>query len=116
MNHFLVFSTLVVLMTSCAEHRVKRYQDMLDKHVGVTQKKELDRQLGEPTQCRPDGSMKLCEYRTAAGRNEQVPYVHQKKEGFPDLSPYEHYDVLHLFYDDFNVLRDWKAVVLPHPQ
>jgi hypothetical protein len=113
---FYLIVGVAVFLTSCAEYRIKRYQHLLDTHVGSSPKPTLDKLLGEPASCRPDGNLKLCEYRTSAGRNEQVPYVHQKKQGFPDLSPYEHYDVLHLFYDDFDVLREWRPVVLPHPQ
>lgn len=110
-----ILSLLFLLFIGCTEPRFKRYQDIIDPKVGVADKTDMNRMLGSPVKCTPDGSYQMCEYRTAKGRNEPVPSVHEKKEGFPDLSPYEYYDVLHLFYDDFGVLRDWKPVVLPKP-
>ena len=113
----ILFVLSLVVFCSCTETRIKRYSDILEPHVGNTSKVEMDRLLGGPAYCRAEGKYQLCEYRTAIGRNEQIPYVHLKNDAMgPDLSPYEHFDVLQLYYDDFGTLRDWKPIVLPNPQ
>ena len=103
---------MAFLLIGCTETRVKRYGNILDPLVGTARKTQVNRKLGIPAFCQLESPLERCEYRTARGRNEQIPYIHQKREGFPDLSPYEHFDVLHLYYDGFGILRDWEPVVM----
>jgi hypothetical protein len=104
----------LLLLCACTEHRVKRYAEILEPRVGVATKEEVTAQLGQPAFCRPDSQYQLCEYRTASGRNAQTPEVYRRQSGFggPDVSPYEHFDVIHAYFDNFGTLRDWKAIVV----
>ena len=108
---FLCF--LMFFFTACSEPRVKKYKGILDPQIGAATKLQINKLLGKPTFCKPEGKYDKCEYRTTRGRNEPTPSIHKKEEALgPDLSPYEHFDVLHLFYDGFGVLREWQPVVL----
>jgi len=102
------------VLVGCTSPRLKRYHDLIDPHVGKAKKEKMDSLLGVPSSCKRTPSLKLCEYRTASERNEPVPGVLEKPKGFggPDVSPYEYFDVLHLFYDDFGVLQEWNPVVI----
>ena len=99
------------LCSSCTESRVKKYSDILEPLVGTAKKERLNEVLGKPTFCKRELAYEQCEYRTSRGRNDPVPEVFRKSEGLgPDLSPYEYFDVLRLYYDDFGVLKEWDAV------
>ena len=109
-----VFAVLVSLaLMACTEPRIKRYQTMLDPMVGTAKKTDVDAQLGKAIKCERKEKGQECEYRTASGRNEQIPMAHQQRSAMgPDLSPYEYFDVLHLTYDDFGILKDWQPVIV----
>lgn len=86
---------------------------MLDPKVGVAKKDEINKFLGNATWCTPEAGTEKCEYRTSRGSNHPVPDMYRKEEALgPDLSPYDRFDVLHLYYDAFGVLKDWEPVVL----
>lgn len=104
--------TLALALSACTQTPVRRYSDMIDPLVGSGKKEELDRLLGFPASCRQESVFQKCEYRTASGRNAPTPMVFTKQPGKPDLSPYESFDVIHLFYDDQRILKEWQAVVL----
>ncbi len=107
--------TLLLTLLSCTEPRVKKYQDILEPRVGSGKKEEIDKLLGNPTWCKDEDGTQKCEYRSSRANNSPVPDVYKKEEGMgPDLSPYDRYDVLHLKYDGFGVLKDWEPVVVPH--
>ena len=102
------------ITVACTESRVKRYDDLIGPEIGKGNKKEISKLLGPPTFCNEKGKYEVCEYRTARGRNEQTPYVHRKEPAMaPDLTPYEHFDVIHVSYDGFGVVQAWEPIVLP---
>ena len=102
---------LLLLFAGCAQHPVTRYQNMLDPLVGSARKPDMDKLLGKSVSCQSEQGGQVCEYRTSRGRNHPVPDVYRKESGMgPDLSPYDHFDVLHLYYDEFGNFRDWQAV------
>jgi hypothetical protein len=104
---------LFLFFTSCAETRVKKYEDLLEPLLGKADKKEVDKLLGTPVSCTPVDTYQRCEYRTSRGRNEPVPFTGQKSAAMgPDLSPYEYFDVLALTYDGFNTLREWEPLTV----
>jgi len=81
--------------------------------VGVWQQPEVNGRLGNPVYCRAQSELQRCEYRTAAGRNLPTQEVHQRIPTMgPDLSPYENFDVLYLYFDDTGRLKDWTPVVI----
>ncbi len=103
---------LLVLIVACTQPRMRRYSEVIDPMVGSGKKEELDRLLGNPTFCQQEKAFQKCEYRTAMGHNAPTPIVFTKMTHMPDVSPYEYFDVIHLFYDDLRVLKEWQAVVL----
>jgi hypothetical protein len=111
-EHFLFLLLFAATVLSCTQPRTKRYSDMIDPLVGSAKKEEVDRLLGVPAFCRQETALQKCEYRTASGRNAPTPEVFSKKTTIPDVSPYEYFDVIHLFYDDRRVLKEWQAVVV----
>lgn len=105
---------LAVIATGCTQSRVRRYEELLDKHVGSEKKDRIATVLGAPAKCIPAEGGERCEYRTNAGRNRSSPGVHAPAPGFgPDTSPYEFFDVIHVFYNDVGLMREWQPVVLP---
>jgi len=81
--------------------------------VGNGKKESVDKVLGPPIKCVKEHALEKCEYRTARERNDPVPAVHHQERSMgPDLSPYEHFDVLHLYYDSFGLLREWEPIVI----
>lgn len=111
----LAFLFFIVGILGCTEPRVKKYSNILEPRVGSGKKDEIDRLLGNPTWCKEKEGLQKCEYRSSRANNAPVPDVFRKEEGMgPDLSPYDRYDVLHLTYDGFGVLKDWEPVVIPH--
>lgn len=103
----------LLLLSSCAELRVKKYSNLLDPMLGSSKKQEVSKVLGSPTFCQAEGVFEKCEYRTASVRNYPVPAVYRKEIAMgPDLSPYEYFDVLEVQYDSFGVFKDWQPVVL----
>ena len=107
----LVLSVLV----SCAQSRVRRFDELIEPKIGKATKSNMSQLLGTPVKCIRVAALERCEYRTASQRNDPVPGVHIPKKGMgPDVSPYEYFDVIHVFYDDFRVVRDWAPVVI-HP-
>ena len=48
----------------------------------------------------------------ATGRNAPTPMVFTKSSTMPDVSPYDYFDVIHLFYDDQRVLTEWQPIVI----
>jgi hypothetical protein len=111
---FLLALLFTVLFSGCSEVRVRKYQRGLDPLVGSANKGKINRMLGTPTTCKhTDEITETCEYRTSWGRNDAVPSVFTKVNGFgPDLSPYEYFDVLELSYDGFGVLQTWHPLVV----
>ncbi len=107
----IIFSFFIFFI-SCSYPRIKHYESLLDNKIGVADKEAISKLLGSPVFCDKNMALERCEYRTSAGRTEIVPEVVKKTETWPDLSPYDYYDVIHLFYDDKGILRDWKAIVL----
>jgi hypothetical protein len=92
---------------------VKKYSDILEPRMGTAKKAEIDKFLGQATQCTSQGEYEECEYRTARGKNEPVPAVHTKAPAMgPDLAPYEHFDVIRVKYDSLGILREWKPIHL----
>lgn len=103
----------IFLCLACTQTRVERYADLIEPHIDGAKKPEMNRILGAPTYCREEGKFEKCEYRTARGRNESVPGIHHKQPAMgPDLTPYEHFDVIHLYYDSFSVLKEWQPIVV----
>ena len=110
---FILCIFLFGALPSCTELRVKKYRQMLEPKIGTTKKFEINKLLGSPAFCKQEVRYEKCEYRTMAAQNNQVPGIMRKEEGMgPDLSPYDYFDVLHLFYDGFEILREWEPVVL----
>ena len=111
MNIFLL--SLVFLLSACAQSRVNKYNGLLESKVGRSDRNDVGRILGEPVKCSPEGDLEKCEYRTASAKNHPVPDVFKKQPAMgPDVSPYEHYDVLHLYYGKDGLLKEWKPVVI----
>jgi len=111
---FLIVGTFFIL-GGCTEPRVKTYEGILEPRVGKSKKDEIDKILGNPTSCQDIDGIQKCEYRSSRANNQPVPDVYRKQEGMgPDLSPYDRYDVLHLKYDSFGILKEWEPVVLSH--
>lgn len=103
---------LFLFFPACAQKRIVKYESLLNRMVGVSKKTEVNQKIGNPTFCNPVGDNEVCEYRTPKSHNENIPVVLQKANGFPDLSPYEYFDVLHLTYNPQKILTAWEAVVL----
>lgn len=104
----------ISLIVACTESRVKRYNDLIEPEIGKGSKKEISKLLGAPTFCNEKGKYEVCEFRTTRGRNEQTPYVHLKQPAMaPDLTPYEHFDVIQVSFDGFGVVQSWEPIVLP---
>ena len=113
MAKFFIF-LLCALVAGCVTQRVKRYRDLLDPLVGKEKKANINRLLGKPANCEQEQDLEKCEYRTTKERNDPVPIVHERESALgPDLSPYDTFDVLYLYYDGFGVLKDWKPVSVP---
>ncbi len=122
------------LVVSCAQSPIKRYNALLDSHVGASNKRTVATLLGAPKSCErkeaterceiADGknvcekkeAVETCEFHTAKGQNGPRPSVYRPQPGFgPDLSPYENMDVLTLTFDNEGILRGWEPVFLqPH--
>lgn len=103
----------LLVVAGCASSRTKRYQDMLEPKVGSGKKDEINKMLGSPSWCRSESGSEKCEYRTSKGSHAPVPDMYRKEGALgPDLSPYDQFDVLHLYYDGVGVLKDWEPVVV----
>lgn len=109
---FIIFS-FCFLIASCSQNRVKKYQNILDPLIGKGKKDEINALIGNPISCKSESRYEKCEYRTAHAQNTPVPDMFRKSEG-PDLSPYEYFDVLYLYFDAFQVLKEWEPVVIAH--
>lgn len=112
---FMTFAGLLALVAfvGCTTSRVKMYQDIVDPLVGTSKKADVNRVLGSPASCAREEGFEKCEYHTSAARNEPVSYMSHKEPGYEiNLSPYDSFDVLHLYYDDVGVLKDWSPVVV----
>lgn len=106
---FLVIFLSMLVLPSCTHTALRRYGDLIEPQIGRANKADMARQLGSPENCKSDGNYENCEFRTSRGKNAQVPAVHQRAPGMgPDLSPYEHFDVISLQFDSLGVLRGWK--------
>ncbi len=104
----------IFITVACTESRIKRYSDLIEPSIGNGTKREITQNLGAPTFCKQEPKYEVCEYRTARGRNEPVPYVHKKDPAMSfDLTPYEHYDVIQVSFDGFGVAQNWEPIVLP---
>ena len=105
---------LILVLVSCTEMRVKKYNDLLNPRVGTAKKEEVGKLLGNPVSCSQELEGEKCEYRTSHARNHPVPDVYRQERALgPDLSPYDHFDVLHVRYDGFGILKSWEPVVIP---
>lgn len=103
--------TVLMGLLGCTQPVVDRYSKMLEPQVGSATKKDMERLLGPPVRCVQEFNYENCEFRTARGRNHPVPAVHQRNTTMgPDLSPFEHFDVLSLQFDGFGVLQGWKPL------
>jgi hypothetical protein len=110
----ILISCLIGILTlSCSQNRVKKYQNLLDPLVGKAKKDQINALIGNPVSCKNENRYEKCEYRTAHAQNTPVPDMFKKSEG-PDLSPYEYFDVLYLYFDPFHVLKEWEPVVIAH--
>lgn len=110
----LILIVLLVNLVQCTHQRVDRYRSAIEPRVNKSKKAELDELLGSPVKCEPskDG-LERCEYRTASERNAPIPEVFRRNSTMgPDVSPYEYFDVLHLYYDSFGTLKEWSPVVV----
>lgn len=115
MKIFLSCLLLSLALIACTEGRVKKYRDILEPRIGTGKKDEIDKLLGNPAWCKEEGGAQKCEYRSSRANNEPVPDVYRRNEGMgPDVSPYDRFDVLHLQYDGFGVLKEWEPVMIPH--
>jgi len=102
-------------VTSCVQTRVKTYNALIEPRLGKSKKSEMRAVLGNPIFCKQEEKYEKCEYRSAYSQNNPVPDMFRKSEAIaPDLSPYEYFDVLHLYYDGFHILQEWEPVVI-HP-
>lgn len=98
---------------ACSMSRVKMYRDIVDPMVGSSKKDDVNRVLGSPESCSHEKGLEMCEYRTSAARNEVIPDMSSRNPAMgPDLSPYDRFDVLHLYFDDFGILKDWDPIVV----
>lgn len=109
----ILFTLSLAALSACTEPRVKPYQRLLDPEVGRANKARVTALLGNPVKCEITAGQESCEYRTTAGRNDPTPSVHRPSPGFgPDLSPFEHFDVIKAHYNDVGILREWEPMVL----
>lgn len=104
---------VILTLLSCTQTRVKKYEGILEPLVGKATKSQVNQLLGSPVSCKQESRYEKCEYRSAFSQNDPVPEVFRKVEGLgPDLSPYEYFDVLHLYFDNFRILKEWEPVVM----
>ena len=109
----ILLTLTVILMTSCVQTRVKKYEAILEPKIGKSTKLDITSLLGNPIYCRQESKYEKCEYRSAYSQNGPVPDMFRKSDGLgPDLSPYEYFDVLYLYFDGFHVLQEWEPVVM----
>lgn len=107
------FLLCLILLSSCVESRVKKYQALLEPERQRGKRSEIELQLGPANRCIPEGRYLRCEYLTAKASNVPVGSVYRKQPGMgPDLSPYDQFDVLHLLYDSFGVLQEWYPITI----
>jgi hypothetical protein len=117
-GNFSIFAIVILMVfasffSACTQPTVKRYASLLDRKVNISKKSEMDQVLGEPVSCKQERAFQKCEYRTAQARNYPVPAIYEKQNAMgPDISPYEYFDVLHLFYDHEGILREWEPIVM----
>ena len=110
---WIALSSLFFVFAACTEPRIKRYENQLEPLVNKGKKLQIGKMLGQPVKCEPLEALERCEYRTARERNDPVPVVFKRESAMgPDVSPYEYFDVLHLFYDDSGVLKEWQPIVV----
>lgn len=112
MDRVYIGSFFLILFCHCTSPRVKKYQAVIDPGIGSAKKVEMSKLFGNPIACQSEAILERCEYRTSYVRNEPVPDVYKKTEGVPDLSPYDQFDVLYLYFDALGVLQSWEPVVL----
>ena len=106
---------LLLFFTGCTESMVKRYADVIEPQLGSATKSDFRKLFGPPAFCKPDKDWELCEYRTAHTRNYPTPRMYAKNPTFgPDLSPYEFFDVIHLYYNEWGILQEWDPVVVSY--
>lgn len=111
-SNLFILSTIFLIL-GCTELKIKKYQNVLEGKIGTAKKVEINQILGSPVWCRNENGSEICEYRTSYANNRPIPDAYRKENGTsPDLSPYEHFDVLHLSYDSTGLLKDWEPVVL----
>jgi len=104
---------VMVCTVGCTQTRVKKYEGILEPLIGKAPKSQVNKLLGNPVSCRQEARYEKCEYRSAFSQNNPVPEIFRRVEGLgPDLSPYEYFDVLHLYFDGFHVLKEWEPVVI----
>src|SRR5688572_15067600 len=90
---------LLTMFVACNQSNVKKYRDLLEPRVGSAKKDEINQLLGAPAWCRDEEGSQRCEYRTSRATNNPVPDMYRKEASLgPDLSPYDHFDVLHLHF------------------
>ena len=103
----------VVCITGCTTSKVKKYESLLNPKIGQSKKAEINTLLGNPVFSKAEGQYEKCEYRSAYSQNDPIPDMFKKSDGLAlDLSPYEYFDVLHLYFDSFHILKEWEPVVL----
>lgn len=110
---WVVFSlvSVVFLLGACAQPRIRRYEVLIEPRVNKAKKDEMAQVFGAPVKCEKVELFERCEYRTNKGRNDPTPETHRPAlAGMPDLRPYEYFDVIHLYYDADERLKDWAPV------
>jgi hypothetical protein len=106
---------VLFLFVACTEAPVKRYRDLLEPRVGSARKAEINQLMGSPTYCKQGEAYELCEYRSSLGHNYPVSDQYRRVDSMgPDLSPYDQFDVLHLYFDNFGILKEWEPIVIKH--
>ena len=107
---------LPLLLQACASSPLRRLEESMDPMVGKKKRGEVERLVGQPVKCSSPQPMTRCEYRTLIGRNDPAPVTSKVEPGFggPDLSPYEFFDVIEIFYDATGMMSDWRPLSIRH--
>lgn len=105
---------VVFLLAGCAQTPVDRYKNLINPRVeSKATRAEMDQLLGKPAICHKHSPYSRCEYRTTAGRHRPTPIVFKKSRTMRvDTSPYDYFDVLHLYYNADGQLKKWEPVAV----
>jgi hypothetical protein len=101
-------------VVACTQTRLRRYGELLDPLVGGESKAKVATILGAPSRCESYDGGQRCEYRTAAGRNTaSIGVLAPNPAMGPNLAPYEHFDVINVYFNNVGLMREWEPIVLP---